>query len=63
EAVFTHRLTHQLIHAYFWKICVTPEQNTLLSGIFEIALVRVKEFPLHRLMVRYLEQQNIETEP
>ncbi len=63
EAVFTHRLTHQLIHAHFWKIYVNPEQIRLPSGIFEIALGQVKDFPLHRLMVRYLEQQNIETEP
>lgn len=63
EVIYTHRLTHQLIHAHFWKICIPPEQIRLSSGIFEIALGQVKDFPLHRLMVRYLEQQNIETEP
>ncbi len=62
EAEYTHRLTHQLINARFWKIYTTPEQINPLSGIFECAHNRLKEYALHRLMVRYLEQQHIETE-
>lgn len=60
--VFVHRLTHQIIHAYFWKIYPNPKQILTQSGIFECAHQRVQDFALHRLMLRYLEQENTETE-
>ncbi|MEY3983650.1 MAG: hypothetical protein RL160_1209 [Bacteroidota bacterium] len=57
-----HRLTHQLIHARFWKIYVQPKQIFPEAGIFECAHEQVAQHALHRLMVRYLEHQHTETE-
>ncbi|MEN9510201.1 MAG: A/G-specific adenine glycosylase [Bacteroidota bacterium] len=58
----THRLTHQIIHARFWKIYVQPEQIFPEAGIFECAHEQVAHHALHRLMLRYLEHQHTETE-
>ncbi len=57
-----HRLTHQIIHARFWKIYVKPEQIFPEAGIFECAHEQVAHHALHRLMLRYLEHQHTETE-
>jgi len=52
---FTHLLTHQRIHASFWKLSTAPENLRLRQPIFEFPLVQDQLPALHRLMDKYLK--------
>jgi hypothetical protein len=52
---FTHLLTHQRIHANFWKLSTRPENLRLQQPIFEFPLVQEELPALHRLMDKYLK--------
>lgn len=52
---FRHLLTHQRIHARFWKLSTAPENLRLQHPIFEFPLVQDALPALHRLMDKYLK--------
>jgi A/G-specific adenine glycosylase len=52
---YTHLLTHQRIHAAFWKLSTSPENLRLQQPIFEFPLVQEQLPALHRLMDKYLK--------
>ena len=52
---FTHLLTHQRIHASFWKLSTRPENLRLQQPIFEFPIVHEELPDLHRLMDKYLK--------
>lgn len=52
---YVHLLTHQRIHASFWKLSTRPENLRLQQPIFEFPLVQEELPALHRLMDKYLK--------
>ena len=51
EKPWVHKLTHQHIHAYFWIVpSAVPPKNQLIS------IQSVYEFPVHRLIDRFLHK-------
>lgn len=50
-----HKLTHRLIHAFFWKIEVKNLGLLKNKSIFEIQLEELISFPTHQLMKKYLK--------
>lgn len=51
-----HQLTHRNIEATFWHFWGSPSIIAGQKGIFEVELQALEEYPVHRLMEKYLEQ-------
>ena len=52
---FTHQLSHQKIHARFWKI---KANKFSIKGYSKVALKALKKYPVSRLMEKYLKTIN-----
>lgn len=55
QSTFRHLLTHQRIHATFWKLSTSPENLRLQQPIFEFPPGSERLPALHRLMDKYLK--------
>ncbi len=49
-----HKLSHQHIHAYLWKIPLTEKPQTLSSLGTWLEFEELKSFPLHKLMRKFV---------
>jgi len=52
---FTHQLSHQKIHAKFWKI---KANKFSIKGYSKVALKALEKYPVSRLMEKYLKTIN-----
>jgi A/G-specific adenine glycosylase len=56
---FKHQLTHRTIFARFWHFCLPPSIIVHPNEYLRVEMAEVKKLPVHRLMHKYLEQQEI----
>ena len=56
-ASYTHILSHQKIHAIFWKVDKVISDN---DRLLHVDIERVDEYPLPRLIHRFFEEHNPE---
>lgn len=57
DGAFKHVLSHQRIFANFWLINV--KKVVELNGEIKVAIEQLDDFPMPRLLIRYLEQSNL----
>ncbi|MCL1973563.1 MAG: A/G-specific adenine glycosylase [Bacteroidetes bacterium] len=55
--LYLHRLTHQLIHAYFLRITLDMPSRWLLDHCLQIPLPEIDQFGISRLTEKYLSQE------
>jgi A/G-specific adenine glycosylase len=57
-----HVLSHQTIHATFLKIVVSEKSDILDKKLTEVKLTDLYKYPISRLVDRYFEQMNAQSE-
>jgi A/G-specific adenine glycosylase len=50
-----HKLSHQDIEAYHFRCILPPNLTTMTEIGFWVSKEKIKEFPLHRLMLKFVE--------